>query len=175
MRFTVAIFLLLASVSIVGCRKPFSGDGVLTDNGFLSYPRYSIIFSPLDATNAGVRQYKLSGAPTLRMTFSLAVHEVGKSEDVITRLRGPGYQGWSLSVDIRKSDGTSVARAHAPIKDWQASQSPQEVMLWHENLRDVSFNRSSAYEISVQVLGADANSEPLVLQPVLEGGGNETP
>lgn len=33
---------------LLGCGKPFSGDGVMADRGYWSYPRYEIAFDSLE-------------------------------------------------------------------------------------------------------------------------------
>ena len=98
MRFTLSSSILAGVVCFLGCGKPFSGDGVMTDSGFWSYPRYSITFGALEATNGAFRKYKFTGPPATRMTFGLAVGELGKTEDMVTGLRGAKYQGMILNI-----------------------------------------------------------------------------
>jgi hypothetical protein len=160
---------------LLGCRKSFSGDGLVTDSGFWSYPRYAITFDSFNAASEAHRTLNFKALPSARMTFGLLVTDIGRSKDVVAALRSSEYEGVILHVEITREDGTLVADVRASVKDWQVSRSSQRVMLWHEKLRDVRFDRRSAYEISIDSSGISDSSEPFILRPVLEGGGNEMP
>ena len=109
------------------------------------------------------------------MTFGLVLTGVSGRENAATALQDSKYDQMIVRVKITKEGGTVVATSEAALKDWQVSQSSQRVMLWHKRLRDVNFERKYTYAISVSVSGVDAIFKPLLLRPVLEGGGNETP
>ena len=175
MRWIITGTCLVGMLLVLGCRKPFSGDGVVTDNGTWSYPRYAIAFDSLNATNDASRTYRFTGTPSAAMTFGLVLTGVSGRENAATALQDSKYDQMIVRVKITKEGGTVVATSEAALKDWQVSQSSQRVMLWHKRLRDVNFERKYTYAISVSVSGVDAIFKPLLLRPVLEGGGNETP
>ncbi len=175
MRGAIKSGLLVGALLVFGCRKQFSGDGVVVDSGFWSYPRYSIAFDPLDPTNGADRTYKFTGTPGAKMTFGFVVVSDSGRADAKTLFRSSETDWMSLDVKITKEGGATVASTKAALKDWQFSESPQRIMLWHDKLRDVNFDRRSVYRINIDVSGVAAATNALRLRPVLEGGGNETP
>jgi hypothetical protein len=160
---------------LVGCGKPFSGEGMLKDAGFWSCPRYEVTFDSLNITNRARRSYAFTGVPAITMTLGLVV--VGGSNNVETGDSFPTLECQSaiLRVELSHAEGRVVARSSAAIRDWEVARGGKRVMLWHKNLRDVHLNRQAEYQLSVEVPGVGSTCRPLVLRPVLEGGGNELP
>lgn len=175
MRRTITSAFLAGMCLVLGCSKQFSGDGVVTDSGFWSYPRYAIAFGSLDATNRAHRTYQFTGAPAAKMTFGFVVVGDRGGEDAANALRGSEGSRMTFHIRIAKAGGAEVASVEASLKDWQVSQSPEQVMLWHEKLRDVNFDRKWTYKIFMDVSRTGDATTPFLLRPVLKGGGNETP
>lgn len=167
--------LVIAIGFLMGCRTSFTGDGVLTDKGFWSYPRYTIVFESFDITRSAHQTFTFKGVPSARLTFGLVVTNVARKADPASVVRGSHYENAILHIEIRKDDGTVIAEARAPISQWQLSRSPERLMLWHEQLRDVRFVRRFTYSISVGLSDVGRSAQPFLLRPVLEGGGNELP
>ena len=173
----LASFSALAMVSglVLGCSKPFSGDGVMIDKGFWSYPRYVITFDAFDPRTQPRITLKCNGPPRASMTLGLVVVPQGRNEDAEAMLRSTKWGRAILSVKVMKEDGKLVAEARGPFEKWVIAISSQHRELWHENLRDVPFKPGLAYRIIIEVSGVDTGDPPLVLRPVLEGGGSERP
>ena len=74
----------------------YRGDGVITDGGFWSYPRYRIRLPQVELTAAQTRLYKLKGLPPVPLTLKLEVIDRPLAEP--ERLRfppGDEYRGVS--------------------------------------------------------------------------------
>ena len=153
----------------------FSGDGVLTDFGPLSYPRYRIAFDTVPLTTRTNRVIAAKGVPSTTMTLGFEL--VGGATNAISnaRLEELREQNAELTVKIETGKGELVAQADAPLKAWELAHSSSRDLLWHPKLRDLRFNRASVYRIAIQLLKTKAGTEPLLVRPVIEGGGNELP
>lgn len=160
---------------LLGCGKPFSGDGVMADRGYWSYPRYEIAFDSLNATSNMRRTFRFTGVPTARMTLGLVVVESERKIAAGPTFPAPEFENAILLVEIKLENGTIITKRSAALKDWKVSRSSKRVMLWHDSVRDVAFSRRAGYELTIDVSGMAAAAEPVVLRPILEGGGNEVP
>ncbi len=148
---------------------------MLTDSGFLSYPRYRITFNTLHLTTQSDRVLEAKGVPSAAMTLGLELVNNATGIPSEARLEELRHQGAELTVRIDTDKGELVAQAHASLKDWELAQSSSRNLLWHPKLRDVRFNRASAYRIRIELLHVEAGAGPLLVRPVIEGGGNELP
>jgi len=180
MRYLVGCSLLLLTfASLVGCRAggtKIVGDGVLTEGGFWSYPRYQVVFASLDVPRKPEAAFRCKGIPTARMTFGLIVTA---DPEAGSKAGAAGLdQTWDqtmIDVKIEDGGGAPLASVHAALRDWALSRSLSRTMLWHPSLRDLAFDRRSLYKIRVNLSRLDPAAGRLRLKPVLEGGGNELP
>lgn len=148
---------------------------MLTDFGLLSYPRYRITFDTVHLGAQTNRILMAKGVPSTEMTLGLEL--VGNatnptSEASLEKLR---QQGGELTVRVETDKGELVGQAHAPVRDWDLARSTSRNLLWHPRLRDLRFNRASSYRILIELLKVETGAEPLLVRPVIEGGGNELP
>ena len=148
---------------------------MLTDSGFLSYPRYRITFDTLHLTTQSNRVLEAKGVPSAAMTLGLELVNNATGIPSEARLEELRRQGVELTVRIDTDKGELVAQAHASLKDWELAQSSSRNLLWHPKLRDLRFNRASAYRIRIELLKVETGAGPLLVRPVIEGGGNELP
>ncbi len=81
----------------------------------------------------------------------------------------------AVSVKITDVQGREVCFASGPLKDWLLTQASQYVAYWHPNCRDVRFHAGTSYAMTLTVGEASPDSAPLVIVPMMEGGGNELP
>lgn len=178
-RFQSAVVAITVSCILgSGCKhETFLGDGQLVDHGAWSYPRYEAIFPPFNPLSQSSLTLKCKGIPSDTMTFGLRVARPTDTSNEAF-FSNPKWAAVVLDVKIEKGDSASpirVAEANAPVSEWSQSRSISQTTLWHEKLRDLSFDGNSWYTINIRFLGVDLGNQPVSLIAVLEGGGNETP
>jgi hypothetical protein len=173
----LGILLIAGSTAFFRSRMTpgFSGDGVLTDSGFLSYPRYRIAFDTVFLTARTNRVLSAKGMPSGTMTVGFELVGNATNSTSQARLEQLRQQGAELSVRIDTDKGELVAQADAPLKEWQLAQSSSRDLLWHAKLRDLHFDRASAYRIVIELSKTERGTDPLLVRPIIEGGGNELP
>lgn len=170
-RLTIAAFVL---VSCSNQRPPFSGDGVLTDAGLTSYPRYQIAFPPISLKPGHETVLKFKGVPEATMWLGLIVMDSRTGSAAGTRVPEAGRGTCVIGVKLLRKPGEPLAEVKAALEDWKVDQSPRRTMLWHPQLRDLAFDSRHSYELVINVSGPEP-SAPLTLRPMLQGGGNELP
>jgi hypothetical protein len=168
--------LILAALcvhSVAERRTSFKGDGVLTDSGFLSYPRYRVAFDPVVLANETQSTLRFEGLPAIRMTFGFESTK-GTPAAAATDLQNLKSRGVALKVRIETGTGTVLSQVNAPVQKWEIARCPKRELLWHPALRDLPFKAGIRYRIVTELHNAPA-SLSLILRPVVEGGGNELP
>ena len=158
-----------------GCSAPFVGDGIMTDHGLWSYPRYRVQFPAFDARSVSQIAFRCAGVPAARMTLGLVVANVSDEEAFGRTFRASPWQDTMLEVRMETEDGSVVAVANGVMARWELAQQPGQMMLWHSGLRDVPLQRRVNYRIIISLWTAGPAATPLVLSPILQGGGNELP
>jgi hypothetical protein len=152
--------------------REFRGDGQITDTGFWSYPRYQVRFPPVELSQAGQHTFTCRGLPPAPLTLLLAT--AGKDEaayDSLSRI------GTVVTVRIDDDTGQTVYSASGPLKAWVLmwGYPGNAGGYWHENCRDMRLRRGRTYQLGVGVTAVDPAAPAVVVQPTLEGGGNELP
>jgi hypothetical protein len=152
----------------------FSGDGVLTDSGFWSYPRYQIGFNAIHLDGRSNHVFRFRGGPSIRMWFGLELIADQKNPrpDALEMLNERDAE---LRVTIEGENGKLVAATREPLKAWIIAQSSQRKLLWHPSLRDLPFTRRTSYRVTIELINDAAGTPSLFVRPILEGGGNELP
>lgn len=148
--------------------REFSGDGTIEDTGFWSYYRYHIRFPPISLHQPGEYTFSCRGLPPDPLTFKLRTVGAGDSE----QLR-------SLTTVVRAEwldeEGRRVCEAVGPLQNWVLASCLAYGEYWQKSSSDVTFRRRRAYKLRLIVTDIDADSPPLSVEPMLEGGGNELP
>lgn len=147
---------------------------MLVDRGFLSYPRFSISFRSVDTKDESHVTYKFAGPPARAMSVGFVVVGDGSRQDSDRDLRNSDYSNVVVNVVLTRG-GTTIVTLESVLKDWELARSSQRLMFWHQKLRDIGFLDRGAYEMRIHLSHTNLNKGSLVLTPVLEGGGNETP
>ncbi len=169
----VAIVLSVAWLFSPYKVSEYRGDGAIMDRGFWSYPRFRIRLPEVELTANRTRLYKLKGLPPVPLVLELEV--------VDRRLIDPKdfdmLREMSTAVSVRIADiqGRTVCSASGPLKDWVMTKRPQYAGYWHPNCRDVRFREGMSYTMTLTTGKEGSESDPLVIVPMLEGGGNELP
>jgi hypothetical protein len=170
--------IAIAALLLVGCRNDpiaFRGDGVLTDAGLWSYPRYQIAFPPVLLQQGYEAVFRFRGAPEVRMWMGLVVVDPATGRAAKMNMSETAWETCMIRVKILRESGESLADLQAALKDWKIDQSPSRTMLWHQQLRDLPFDRRHFYEVTINVSGLESYGALLTLRPTLQGGGNELP
>jgi hypothetical protein len=177
---TLGSVLILAIAALctwmtVRSARGYSGDGVLHDNGFFSYPRFRVTFSAIDLGSQTNHSLTLQGIPRARMTFGFEVVADGNRGSNKINPERFMERSAELRTQIKSANGEVIAEANAPIKDWVLAQSTRRELLWLPALRDLRFDPGKQYRILIEYRADQADLGSLIVRPVLEGGGNELP
>lgn len=151
------------------------GDGSLTDSGFFSYPRYRVSFPVLQIVSGSSHVLTVSNLPPVRLTLGLELLATNEDQIPQTPFAQTEWNGTTLRVSVERLGVGTLSEAHVPIRDWVLAQSELRQMLWHANLRDLRFAQKPIYHVTIELLNAPQDLPPLVVRPILEGGGNELP
>ncbi len=170
----IAILSMIAVVAAIVVFRPYSadefrGDGLATDTGFWSYPRYHVRFPEMSLAAPGQRCFACAGLPPVPLTLTL-------------KLVGTGNYGalsngaTCVSVTLVDSGGNTVCTASGPLRNWILQWVPanRTGAFWHPALRDFRVNPRQAYTLKIAVTEVTADSGPITIVPTLEGGGNES-
>ena len=104
--------------------RSFSGDGIIRDSGFWTYPRYEITFPEIPLNRAGEYAYSVRGLPS-QLTFCLRVpwHGNGtKISESESRLRGLTSSA-NVKISITDDAGHVVCEHGSLLSDWVLSMS----------------------------------------------------
>lgn len=141
------------------------GDGVLLDDGFWSFPRYSVLLPAMTVDGPSSKSYQFGGVP--RANYSLRLY----FDESASKMPGRSATG----VDLREN-GSVVATCSLEARQWVTCQTPREAggsYLWTPELRDVRLRPQSTYTLTVRV--SPDRATRCVIRPVLCGGGTELP
>jgi hypothetical protein len=151
------------------------GNGKLVDHGYLSYPRYRIIFDRIDTDASPSNSFLVGNFPMSQLTFGLEIIDEKTSQPLESVVRDLKRTEIELHVRIKHGDSV-VAEACAPLREWELAESTVRRMLWHPRLRDMRLKKALSYHIIVEFKKPPTvKNGRLVLQPLLEGGGFELP
>ena len=174
----VGIFVILISSCVLyngwnANQFPYSGDGMLTDSGFWSYPRYRIDYQPCQV-GQGSCVYHFKGVPSGAMTFGLRLDSGTSGSESANALDALIAQNAELVVEIKEADKV-LWRVKDNLKSWELRRSATKKVFWHPKLRDLHFSADKTYSLIVELCNADAKNKNVFMYPLLEGGGNELP
>jgi hypothetical protein len=175
MLFRVAPAIVIAAVAIVLYfvfwrydPRAFRGDGTLTDTG-PRYPRYRIVFEPVQLSVSSHREYRFRGCP--RETFTLELELACSDADMLDR------DGTRLSCVLTDGQGVAVSTASGTLDEWVLRESVIGCGLWHPAFRDVRLAPAEPYLLTIDIATGEESDIATVVHavPVLSGGGYETP
>ncbi len=175
-------FFALAAVSLYVAAKGiwyfsytinrFDGDGTISDSGWTTNQRYRINFPHVSVVEDGRYTFHCKGLPPVRLFLGFRID--GTGENALERVGDA-----SVLFRVVDARGRIVGEASGPLDEWQRN--------WRRNRRgsntyfyhpDCSFLRMSQdieYTLTIVVEGDDTLTGPIVLEPILEGGGIEVP
>jgi hypothetical protein len=171
----VLAIAVLAAITLALWFLPYStrsyqGDGTITDTGFWSYPRYHVRFPAVSLAEPGEHTFTCRGLPPVPLTATLQLVGQGQYE-----LLG----GLKTRVHLKVSDdaGATVCEAMGPLNAWKLMWIPYDNTgaYWHPTCTDVVLRSGRTYRLTLTVTDIDGRSSPLLVEPMLEGGGNELP
>ncbi len=141
----------------------------MTDDGFWSYPQYTVSFPPFEVVNCAHAILHVKGLPRAPMAFSLRAVAPDRSNALAAvDLNGE----WVFVIRIRDDRGKELYSVSDSLSEWHMQQTGASASLWHESLRDLSFSPDREYVIEIQISGSQTPSG-VFLEPRLAGGGNE--
>ena len=167
----------------------FKGPAIVTDTGVFSYYRYHFRFSPkLALRQQSDQTYHFRGVPTDEMTVSFAVIPFNAAErqllesltTVLTaEMRDDkGSLVCSASGPLSESlRGTSVKDEHGRWSDshWVLANSGADGRFWNAACTDIRMRHRRSYVLTVKLDQIDPRTPDKMLEPRIEGGGNELP
>lgn len=111
---TLLLFAVLAPApAFTGCGAAYSGDGRLTDHGWLATPRYELDLGSVDLTSPSKHLYYLVGLPDTEMVIGLETIEAARIKDN-ERVSNPAV----VLLELKNSDQTTVVSAFGPLNSW---------------------------------------------------------
>ena len=171
----------------------FKGDGIITDHGFWSFPRYEIRFPRLCLKNRETYTYECKGLPPESLRLMLEMPDSQrKRHEAAEFLRIHPNSKYAEPYDKQKYeivsrnrtkvqfsmmvDGLSELWMAAPLQEWKLTWTPalNTGAFWHPEA-EFSSNPKSNYRLIFVIHQADHEGMPEELSPVLQGGGNEFP
>jgi hypothetical protein len=181
---------LLALQIVVGACLPyrkgsFKGPAAVADTGVFSYYRYHFLFHPkLSLRQKGGQTYRFRGVPSDEMTVSFAVVPFNASE--VNLLKSITTV---LSVELRGEKDNLVCSASGPlseslrgtsVKDEHGKWTDSHWVLgpgnfWNAACTDIKMEHHRAYVLKVKLDQIDPRTPDKMLEPRIEGGGNEVP
>jgi hypothetical protein len=187
--------LILVAVMLWAFTAPkYSGDGILTDRGFWAYcPRYEIRFPQISLAKPGEYSFVSEGLPSVPLTFALEMADKHKREEEVNGFlrqhpnrEWPGTDEKDRYEEIKRSrtsievtfsrDGQTIASNSGSVKDsWTLQWVPaiNSGSLYHPNCQDIEFNPYRSYSLTIVIRDVDGDALPLIVVPVLYGGGIE--
>jgi hypothetical protein len=187
---TSVLALQIVAVACLPYRKgSFKGSATVTDTGVFSYYRYHFRFSPKLRLNQNCDQtYQFHGVPTDEMTVSFAVVPYNAAErDLLKSLTTV------LTAELRDDNGNLVCSASGPlskslrgtsIKDehgrrtdsqWVLAYSTGYGHFWNPACNNIKMKHRRSYVLTVKLGQIDPRTPDKMLEPTIEGGGNELP
>lgn len=176
MWFAVRMFMMWKGIPYDS--RSYCGDGHLVDTGPASFPRYRIILPAMYVTASKSQKFLIQGAPPISATLMLDIKfPIGnrmnaRVEDDINQIKE-----LPLIIRCRLTDehGNSICSRSASVTEWEVAASMNQLGLWHPSLRDIILKRGGAYELVVDISSVADVPVDLVVTPMLQGGGAETP
>jgi len=170
---------VLLVVSALACTESRTslGDGELYDAGSPFYfPRYLISLDPLRIEDGQERRYVLKGVP--RASYNLDLYLLNSDGDFIR----DAEKNWGVRAEQFRSAGVvfRVRVGQAVHRDGEKGHSGKIFSEWqpgadgafHESeLEDLLLSDAVVVDISVSMESSMPLESPLLLQPVLVGGG----
>lgn len=155
----------------------FSGDATIRDYGFWTYPRYEISFPKIPLNRPGRHVYFVRGLPPPRLTLCLTVpwpSEAMSLSQSESKLRGLTSSS-NVRVTISDDSGNVVCERSLSLCDWVLSVSIADARFWLPAFRDLRFRRTCQYTVAIEVDCDNTTFEPVMAEPILAGGGIESP
>lgn len=159
-------------------RLRYKGDGTFADQGFASYPRYSLTFADIPLYKVGEYHYHFKGAPDERMGLRLYV----RGRKVNTMPERAPLENLPVTIEAVLADDAGhvsckVSGRPSPSNEpgvW-VLMSSDSAAYWQYGCNEVQVDPHRAYDLTIQVINVEAGIERVVVAPILTGGGTELP
>jgi hypothetical protein len=172
---TLAVLLCVGAIAVVIWLWPYSaanyqGDGTIADTGFWSYPRYHIRFPQVSLASPGEHQFTCRGLPPESLTLELRLVETGQYEQ-LRKLKT------RVEFTLTDDAGKTICEAAGPLSAWVLAWMPAHDTgyFWQPACRDFNVSRRKRYQLTLVAKDVDPQSPPVLVEPMLTGGGNELP
>src|ERR1700694_2847551 len=154
----------------------YKGDGKFADQGFPSYPRYSVTFADIPLYEVSERHFHFRGLPDEEMGLRLYVRDrqVNSMAD-----RAP-LENLPVTIEAILTDDKGRVNCHvsgrpAPSNEpgvWVLMSGGRAGYLQH-GYNEVRVYPNRAYELTMRVTNVGPGNEKVVVAPMLTGGGEE--
>ncbi len=154
----------------------FQGDGVISDTGFWSYPRYHVALNVIPLFETSAYKFSLAGLPPEKMTLSLDLP--GKSAEdriMLSKLRN------KIDASVVDDQGHVVCKVSGFISDgitesgWIITSTNSSAAIYQKACADMPIHNHRTYVLTVRLSNVDPDSKAIYLKPYISGGGNELP
>jgi len=182
-RMFVALFMVIAIslmlLTIASFRRPVRlSEGIFTDSGFWSYPRYNLSLDTFVNGKDASKTIEVSGLPSCKMLLGLRLVEdrldVGplrKHDELKSKFE---LDKIVIRVRIVDGSGNEVYTSTSPLSDWSLSSSTTETYFWHERF-SFKLNSWKEYSISIRLQNKNEKVDLPRLAAFIRGGGSELP
>ena len=167
------------------------GEVIITDNGFLSHPRYEIRFPKMSLMTTGTHGFELEGLPNEKLRLFLEMPDWETKEQAVREYIGRHPNGVYDEIhDEEKhqaierngtvveftliADGETLSRMVGPLHDWYLSWTPglnSGKFCYKEG--EFVFHSKVKYQVIFEIKEIDPDGIPSELSPVFKGGGFE--
>src|SRR5437899_2515974 len=167
------------------------GDVIITDNGFLSHPRYEIRFPKISLMTTGTHGFELEGLPNEKLRLFLEMpdlktkmqqareflgrHPDGVYQEVYDEKKHKAVEGNRTVIQFTMvADGQTIANVTAPLSEWRLDWRPgTNTGQFYYNGGEFVFHSKVKYQVTFEIKEVDPDGTPSELLPVFKGGGME--
>lgn len=175
----VLVMLILAAWSPWDTLR-YSGDGKLSDQGFLSYPRYRITLSDIPLNQSSENHFRFRHLPSDEMSLVLGVRN-RRIESVADRAP---LERLPVTIEALLADEKGQISCRASGRPGSFNEDANWVLTsgagvdasyWHHACIFFKIHSNRTYDLTIRVTDVGPGMEKVVVIPELTGGGQELP
>jgi hypothetical protein len=181
----VLLTILLGAVAAIAMwtwspwvRVRYRGDATFADQGFGSYPRYSLTSADIPLYTIGEYHFHFKGAPHERMGLRLYVRD----RKVNTMAERVPLENLPVTIEAVLADDAGHVTCKVSGRPSPSNEAGVWVLMsgggaayWQYGCNEVQIDPHRGYDLTVQVINVEAGIERVVVAPILTGGGVELP
>jgi hypothetical protein len=172
---TATVLFCIVGLSTCG-GGAFRGNGLVTDNGRMSYPRYEIAMRPsISLRRSQVYTFEFSGMPRDEMDFGF--RPTSRVSERTVRSHAATLRSTLRRADSGKVIGDCAISTRNDTLTASSSRDTGEVLrVWSAGCVDVRFDPTKTYSLTVAVeVFSESTGPQFEVEAVFRGGGIELP